>query len=291
MNVLLLYNPKSGMRTFPDELDRVIEAFQKKGDQVIPYRLDSNAGMKAFLENMDLNKVSKMLVAGGDGTIHQVVNTMIQMEIDKPLGLFPTGTANDFSQYFGIPKDIDGMIEVALRDTTASADVGKINDRYFINVASFGNLVDISQRVNEQAKNVLGVLAYYIKGIEEFPRLKAVKAKFTLEGNVIEEDIFFALVMNGKSAGAFRKLAPFSDISDGLLDVLIFKKCPVIEIVPLLMQVVNGEHPKSDHIIYAKAKDIKIECESELVSDLDGEVGPKLPLEIQVVPQKLKIIK
>lgn len=291
MNVLLLYNPKSGMRSFPDELDRVFEAFQNKGDQVIPHRLESTEGMKSFLKNMDMEKVSKILVAGGDGTIHQVVNAMIQMDIDKPLGLFPTGTANDFSQYFGIPKDIGGMIEFALRDTTANADVGKVNDRYFINVASFGNLVDISQRVNEQAKNVLGVLAYYIKGIEEFPRLKAVKAKFSLEGNIIEEDIFFALVMNGKSAGAFRKLAPFSDISDGLLDVLIFKKCPVIEIVPLLMQVVNGEHPKSDHIIYAKAKDIKISCESELISDLDGEVGPRLPLEIQVVPQKLRIIR
>lgn len=291
MNVLLLYNPKAGTRVFPDELDRVIEAFQNKGKQVIPHRLSGTDLMEAFLKNQDMESVEKILVAGGDGTIHQVVNTMMHLDIHKPIGIFPTGTANDFSQYFGIPKDIDGMIKVALRDTVAHADVGKVNDRYFINVASFGNLVDISQRVNEQAKNVLGVLAYYIKGIEEFPRLKSVRATFELDDGHMEEDIFFALVMNGKSAGAFRKLAPFSDISDGLLDVLIFKKCPVIEIVPLLMQVVNGEHPKSDHIIYAKASRIKVSCQADLTSDLDGEAGPPLPLEIQVEQKRLQIIK
>lgn len=291
MNVLLFYNPKAGTRTFQDDLDQIIEAFQNNGDQIIPHRLKNNEILEAFLEKTDMETVSKILIAGGDGTINQVVNIMMKLGLHKPIGIFPVGTANDFAQYFEMPKDIEGMIDVALRNTTVKCDIGKANDRYFINVASFGNLVDISQRVNEQAKNVLGVLAYYIKGIEEFPRLKSVKARFDMDNETIDEEIFFALVMNGKSAGAFRKLSPYSEINDGMLDVLIFKKCPMYEIVPLLMQVWNGEHPKSNSIHYSKTQKVHIECANPLISDLDGETGPELPLDIEVVKGQLEIIK
>ncbi|MCD4712142.1 MAG: YegS/Rv2252/BmrU family lipid kinase [Clostridiales bacterium] len=291
MNVLLFYNPKAGTRTFQDDLDLIIEAFQNNGDQIIPHRLKNNELLEDFLKRTDMETISKILIAGGDGTIHQVVNMMMKLSLDKPIGIFPVGTANDFAQYFEMPKDIEGMIKVALRDTTVKCDIGKANDRYFINVASFGNLVDISQRVNEQAKNVLGVLAYYIKGIEEFPRLKSVQARFEMDNEIIDEEIFFALVMNGKSAGAFRKLSPYSEINDGMLDVLIFKKCPMYEIVPLLMQVWNGEHPKSNAIHYSKTQKVHIECVNPLISDLDGETGPELPLDIEVIKGRLEIIK
>lgn len=291
MNVILFYNPKAGTRTFQDDLDQIIKAFQDNGDQIIPHRLKNNEILEAFFEKTDMKTVSKFLIAGGDGTIHQVVNMIMKLGLDKPIALFPAGTANDFAQYFEMPKDIDGMIKVALRDTTIKCDIGKANDQYFINVASFGNLVDISQRVNEQAKNVLGVLAYYIKGIEEFPRLKSVQARFEMDNEIVDEEIFFALVMNGKSAGAFRKLSPYSEINDGMLDVLIFKKCPMYEIVPLLMQVWNGEHPKSNAIHYSKTQKVHIECVNPLISDLDGEMGPELPLDIEVIKGRLEIIK
>ena len=112
-----------------------------------------------------------------------------------------------------------------------------------------------------------------------------------MDNEVIDEEIFFALVMNGKSAGAFRKLSPYSEINDGLLDVLIFKKCPMYEIVPLLMQVWNGEHPKASAIHYSKTNKVHIECKNTLISDLDGETGPELPLDIEVIKGRLEIIK
>lgn len=291
INVLLLYNPKSGSATFSENLEYVVMRFQKEGQQIIPYRMDNIDDFKRYMEAMDFKWIHKILIAGGDGTIHQVVNEMIRHDVDVPIALFPTGTANDFSQFFGVPKSLDGMIEHALKNTFTTCDLGKANDQFFINVASFGNLVDISQRVNDQAKNVLGVLAYYLKGIEEFPRLKSFDIQIKTEDRNEEMRVFFALIMNGKSAGGFRKLAPYSEINDGLLDVVVFKKCPVLEIMPLLLQVVSGEHPNSEHIEYFQTEAIEIKTEGTIGTDLDGEIGPNLPLKIQVVKSRLKVIQ
>ena len=289
MKVLLLYNPKSGTRSFPAQLDYVIDRFQSEGMQIIPYRMKNIQSVEAYLEKLDFSDIKKIIVSGGDGTVHQVVNLMKKLDIQRPLAIFPSGTANDFAQYFEIPKDVMGMTEIALTDHYVRCDLGKANDKYFINVASFGNLVDISQRVNEQTKNVIGVLAYYIKGVEEISKLKTFEATITVDGNTFIENIYFALIMNGRSAGGFRKLAPYSDVTDGLLDVLIFKKCPLLDLMPLMVQVLNGEHPKSDYIQYIQGKQIYVNCEEEITSDLDGETGPQLPLDIQVLAGGIEI--
>jgi len=289
MKVLLLYNPKSGSRNFHAQLDYVIERFQNEGMQVIPYRMKDVDHLESYMMNLDFSTYKKIIISGGDGTVHQVVNLMMRLGITCPIAIFPSGTANDFAQYFDIPKDIEGMTNLALSDSYVPCDLGKVNGTYFINVASFGNLVDISQRVNEQTKNVLGVLAYYIKGIEEIPKLRAFQATISVDHLVIEEQIYFVLIMNGRSAGGFRKLAPYSDISDGLLDVIVFKKCPVLELMPLLIKVWNGEHPKSDFIQYIQTKHVSVSCEEDITSDLDGETGPQLPLSIEVVQGCLKV--
>lgn len=287
--VVLFYNPKSGNETFKNQVDYVVERFNKAGKILIPFRLTSEDILDQYMELIKWNGVEKIIIAGGDGTIHMILNKMLNQHIHKKVALFPVGTANDFAQYFKMPHDLDELIDIALNDHYKVCDVGQINDQYFINIASFGNLVNISQKVNNQSKTNIGVLAYYIKGIEELPKLKPIHATFKMADKTFEEDIFFALVMNGKSAGGFKKLAPYSDISDGKLDILVFKKCPILEIMPLLIKVLSGEHPKSQYIEYFQTDSITIECEDGGISDLDGEPGPEFPLNISVLSEFVEI--
>lgn len=287
--VLFLYNPHSGDGTVSDQLEFIIRRFQEANHQIIPYRLSGMENLSIYLDALPFEFIDKVVISGGDGTLHQIINQLAQRAIKKPIGIFPTGTANDFSQYFNIPSDIEGMVDVVTQGLLKPCDLGKANDAYFINVACFGNLVDISQRVNPQAKNVLGVLAYYIKGIEEIPKLRAFEARIKTPKRQIDELIYFALFMNGQSAGGFRKIAPYSEINDGLLDVVVFKKCPVYELMPLLIKVVNGEHPNSEYIEYFKANELEVSCDSEVGTDLDGEAGPDLPMTISVLSGYLEI--
>jgi len=286
---ILFYNPYAGSGLFASQLDDIISRFQSEKKVLVPHRLGDEILTEKFVKSLNWDNIEKIIIAGGDGTINQVLNTLLKKEINKPIAIFPVGTANDFSKMLNISDDLDEMIEIALEDHYMPCDIGKANDRYFVNVASFGNLVEVGQKVNPQTKTTLGVLAYYIKGIEELPKLKPVRVKFITESRNYEDDVFFALIMNGKSAGGFRKLSPKSDVQDGLFDIVIFKKCPLIEIMPLLLQVWNGEHPKSIYIEYFKAKAIEIYAEQTLSSDLDGESGPMLPLKIENISQKLLV--
>lgn len=289
MKVLLIYNPHSGNRTFKNNLDCILEKFEEKDYLVIPYRINENCDLSELFQKIDPAEFKKILIAGGDGTIHQVVNVLMSKEINIPIGIYPMGTANDFAQNFDLPSDIEGITEIFTRDNYTSSDLGMVNGKYFINVASLGCLTDISQRTDPKAKNSFGVFSYYLKGIEEFQKLRTIKVKVTSEAFIFEDEIYFMLIMNGKSAGGFKKIGPFAVINDGLLDIFIFKKCPLLELMVLVGKVLKGEHVHSPQVLYFQTSKLSVECEEKICTDLDGERGVAFPLEIEVIPRKLKI--
>lgn len=287
--VLLFYNPYSGNGMFKNNLDNIIERFQNSGFQVVPVRAARGGSIEQALAEMDQSMYRQIIVAGGDGTINICVNAMIQNDIDLPLAIFPTGTANDFASYFSIPKDINSMVDVAMGDHYTNVDVGKCNDRYFINVAALGNLVDVSQKTDPNLKNTLGVLAYYLKGASEVVNLKALPVKLTTPEKVYEEEMFFMVVMNGVSAGGFKKLSPSSDIQDGKLNVILFRKMPVIDFIPLFFGVLAGNCETNKNVLTFETDRLTIESPVEISTDVDGEHGEKLPLEFSVLERKLKV--
>lgn len=287
--VLLFYNPHSGNGMFKNNLDGIINRFQESNFQVVPVRVAKGTAIQQALAEMDQSMYRQIVVAGGDGTINICVNAMIRNNIDLPLAIFPTGTANDFAGYFDLPKDIESMVDVAMGDKFTYADVGKCNDRYFINVAALGSLVDVSQKTDPNLKNTLGVVAYYLKGASEVVKLRALPVKLTTDDKVIEEEMYFMLVMNGMSAGGFKKLSPTSDIQDGKLNVILFRKMPIIELVPLLFGVISGNYLENKNILTFETDNLVIESEEDISTDVDGEHGEKLPLHFSVLEKKLRI--
>jgi len=290
MNILLIYNPKSGHQSFTQSLDLIIKRVQEEGYQLLLYRLDGYEELGPYFDTVDLDAVDRIWIAGGDGTLNTVVNEMLKRSIELPIGIFPVGTANDFANYFELPKSIDEQIDIALGHICTPADIGKMNDQYFINVASLGALIDVSQRTDTTAKNTLGMLAYYIKGLEELPTLKPIDVRLTLGEMTFNRSLYFMLVMNGKSAGGFKKLGNFADISDGLFDVIIFNKCPVFEMMGLLIKVMNGEHVNSEYVEYYQTNEIVVESDQNIPSDVDGEGGSELPLKIINIPRRIRVL-
>ena len=286
--VLLVYNPSAGNGMFKNNLDKIISKFQAKGMLVQPVRIDENIQINDIIKNSKLS-YKKIIAAGGDGTINSVVNALIANDKDIPLAVFPAGTANDFAHYFGIPTDINGMIDIALEDNYVTADVGEYNDRYFVNVAAIGSVIDVSQKTETSVKNVLGIMAYYLKALTELHSLKPVKVDIHTPDMKLSEEIFFMVVLNGSSAGGFRKLGIHSSINDGVLDVIIFKEMPMIEIPMLIFDVLHGKHENSDRVIYFQTKKIHIESEEQISTDIDGETGEPLPLDIEIVDKRVRV--
>ncbi len=287
---LLIYNPMAGNGQFKNQLDTLINLFQEAGQPLVAYRLNHLEELEPMLRALPAGEYGKILIAGGDGTLHHGINALLNAGVNLPVGIYPMGTANDFSQFFNLPGSVEEITEVLLGSNTVSCDVGLANGSYFINVASLGHLIDISQRVDLQLKNIFGVLAYYLKGLEEIPQMKPIAVRIESEEMTLADEIYFVLIMNGRSAGGFKRIAPDASVCDGLLDVCVFGKCPVFEIMPLILQVVAGEHVNSPYVTYFKTQALTIHCDEAVGTDLDGEKGVALPMAVRLIPGALRVL-
>jgi len=285
---ILVYNPISGDASFKFKLDNVIENFQHKGCIVIPFRITNRQDTSDFVLLTQEIGAEGIIVSGGDGTIHEVINIMLTHEVDLPIGIIPSGTSNDFAAYLQIEKNIDMCVDTIIKGKIKAFDVGSVNDKYFFNVASAGLMTSVAHSADVALKNTLGKMAYYIKGLGELPNFKALKMKITADDVVIEEEVFLFLVMNSGTVGGFPRLVPYAQIDDGKLDVLIVNKCNLPELMSLFISFLKGIHYNSKHVTYLQAEKICIECTEDVDSDLDGELGPKLPLHIEVLSCKVR---
>ena len=218
-----------------------------------------------------------------------MVNAMAKQGISLPIGILPVGTANDFSKFLGIPFDVEKACKQIISSTVTTVDLGSINDKYFVNVASTGLFTDVSQKTDVNLKNTIGKLAYYLKGLEELPNFRPLKVKISSEQVNFDGTMYLMLIFNGKTAGNFN-LATRADATDGMLDVIVFKAVQIYELIPLFIKVLKGEHLDSDKVIYFKTDRLHIECNEDIVTDIDGEKGPDFPLDIKCIKGGLKIL-
>ena len=287
-NVRFIYNPYSGENNIINELDNVIKLHQEVDLTVVPYRIQKGKDLAEALDIID-KTYSYILIAGGDGTIDSLVNAMKHRNINIPIGILPVGTANDFGKFINMPTDIQEACKQILDSKPVAVDVGKINDNYFINVASTGLFTDISQKIDTNLKNTIGKLAYYLKGIEELPNFRKLKVKLSSKECNYDGEMYLLLVFNGKTAGNLN-LATEAEITDGKLDVIMFKAIQVMELLPLFIKLLKGEHLDSDKVVYFKTDDVYIESSEDIVTDIDGERGPDFPLRIQCIKGGIKLL-
>ena len=97
------------------------------------------------------------------------------------------------------------------------------------------------------------------------------------------------VVMNGISAGGFKRISPESEINDGMMDVILFRKMPILELGPLLFNVIHGNHSKSKHVLTFQTDHLRIESEDNISTDIDGEKGEPFPMEFSILHNRLRI--
>lgn len=230
-----------------------------------------------------------VIAAGGDGTLYEVINGMAEKAHRPPLGIIPLGTTNDFARALNVPRNWEGAVDVILQQHARAIDVGKMNQRYFINIAGGGSLTELTYEVPSKLKTMLGQMAYYMKGIEKLPRLRPIELYIqTPEGDMHEEVMLF-LISNSNSVGGFERLAPDASLSDGLFDVLILKKCNLAEFIRVASLALRGEHLDDPNIIYMQTNSIQVTSPDYVQINLDGEFGGTLPCSFTNLPQHLHI--
>jgi len=289
--VKLIYNPAAGDQSFNSSLDMFLKYFQGAGFKVDIFRSMEPGDFEEGLKNID-DKFEAVIVAGGDGSASEILNLLQKKEIDLPLGIIPAGTANDFASFLGMTQDIEKSIKRILDWKIREIDVGKVNDRYFLNVCLGGIISQIAHGTETDMKNRLGKAAYYLQGLKELPNIKSMNLRIESSEKVIEGDFLGFFVFNSKDAGGFKNIARLASIDDGLFDLLAVKTGNILKLSSAAADLFNGKDIKNDNLIYLQDNYLKItmlNADKEVHCDIDGEKGPAFPLEIKLIPSAQKV--
>lgn len=273
----IIYNPTAGREMFKRELATVLERFEVAGYETSAHATVGGGDAIRAANYAVEREFDIIVVAGGDGTINEVING-IAPEAKRPkLGIIPTGTTNDFARALNIPRHTMKAVDIILNNDSMLLDIGKVNEHYFMNIAGGGELTELTYDVPSKLKAVLGQLAYYMKGIEMLPFIKPTRTKIEYDGHVVDEDIMLFLVANTNSVGGFEKLAPDAKINDGYFDLIILREANLAEFIRIATLALRGAHIEDDSVIYTKAKHIKVTPADKMQLNIDGEYGGLLP--------------
>lgn len=291
--VQILYNPKAGRkRKSRNFVARLVYLLCQQGEKVNIYPSRKKGDLTEFFDTFDPEGCKTIFVLGGDGTLNEVVNGMMKNKVNIPIFLAPIGTANDFAYYLGINANVDRCVKLYNEGNIRNIDVGVGNNTYFINVCGAGLFTNSVMEFDPKKKEKWGKLAYYAKGLGMLRLFKRYRLRIVKDGEELEDDFYFFLALNGVSTGGLKKIACEAVADDGLLDFVAIKAMKFTCIIPLFIRVLMGRHLRNKNIVFFKTKHVYIEAvNKDWVfghSDLDGQHGPDLPIDISLVPKALR---
>jgi diacylglycerol kinase (ATP) len=286
----LIYNPSSGREEIKRKLPEILQRLERGGLETSTHAtIGEGDAILAATEAVERG-FDVIIAAGGDGTLNEVINGMAEKKRRPLLGILPLGTTNDFARALSIPRKWEAACDIITHQFTRSIDVGKVNHKYFINIAGGGSMTELTYEVPSKMKTMIGQLAYYMKGLEKLPRLRPIEVYIKSPEMDLHEQVMLFLITNSNSVGGFEKLAPEASLDDGLFDVFILKRCNLGEFIRVVSAALRGEHINDPNVIYFKTNSIQVTSPDYVQINLDGEFGGTLPSMFSLLPSHIKII-
>jgi YegS/Rv2252/BmrU family lipid kinase len=244
-----------------------------------------------------------VIAAGGDGTLNQVLNGMLQgreSETKLPLiGIFPIGSGNDFARSVDITAEVNQLIENLKVLKHRNLDVGKIDFRndagekgfsYFINVADAGMGPEVVRMVNKSDRTFGSDVAYYFAILSTFFTYKPMEVKIKTSGWQWKNKLRTVAIGNGKFYGHGICIAPDAKMDDGIFSSFVCGDVSVLEFIRhsgALKKGLKVNHPK---VNYDTANQIELTSESPCRVEADGELLGFLPAAINIIPGRIKFL-
>lgn len=237
-----------------------------------------------------------VVAAGGDGTVHEVVNGLAQAadaagaEVVGRLGVLPIGSGNDMAVMSGVPLRLHEALQRLAQPRTRRIDLGRINDRYFDNSigAGFEAQVTVESR---KIRRLRGMLIYLTAIFRALGRYPSPPMRVQWDGGEVYKRILMVSVGNSRRSGGGFYVTPDAIQDDGLLDLGIADALPTWRILGLLPRVMRGTHKSDPAIFLTRTTHIVVECQHPLPVHADGEViyTDAHRLEISVQPRRLEV--
>lgn len=294
--IRLFLNPTAGRGRAGRRQDRIVELLQSEGLPLELHKSSAVGNLEEQVRSHVDNGASRIVVAGGDGSVHEAVNGIMRSVNDAALGVIPTGTGNDFAKACDIPLDWEHAARL-LADRLAAGqyartiDIGTMNDRYFANGAGIGLDAKVT-RIARSYRLPIGDLVYLlaiframVDGIAT-PRLEISSAGFSWDGPAT-----LASISNGPWIGGMFHIAPMARNDDGRLELMIADPVSRRRILSLLPKLISGTHMKEAEIRHQRVTSLSVVSSEPVDSHLDGEMqAMQQRFEFEILPSALHLL-
>ena len=292
----LFLNPAAGRGRAGRREARIRELLQTQVGTVEVHRSSGVGDLEERVCRRVEHGARRIVVVGGDGSVHEAVNGIVRAGRDVALGLIPCGTGNDFAKACGVSLDwqqaaYDAAGRIASGRDSRTVDVGRMNERYFANGAGIG----FDARVTEIARSLrapIGDLVYLygiLRGMAE--GVATPRMRITADTAVWDGPLTLANVANGPWVGGMFHIAPMADPGDGTFDLMIAGPVSRVRILSLLPALMRGRHIGKAEISHTPVTRLLVEADEPVVSHLDGELQrPQRRFEIELLPGALRLL-
>jgi YegS/Rv2252/BmrU family lipid kinase len=291
-NYAVIINPHSGRKKGAEVWRKLRPLFQNKGIDTHEFISTHTGHPYEIVSRLNLSIYDAIVVLGGDGTMHEVVNGIMDREdkLTKPIGLISCGTGNSFMH------DLEGVnpikaAEIILAGHTIFIDLARITmpglQLHAFNILGWGLTVTINNLAEKWRK--LGGQRYNIAALAEILKNPKWQVKITLDGEVLEGEYAFFLACNTVYSGNGMRVAPNAVLNDGLMDVIILKEASRWRLIKLFAKIFSGKHIYDPLITYRQVSSFSIHPVENSVLNIDGQVTGHTPAVVNMVREALEV--
>jgi YegS/Rv2252/BmrU family lipid kinase len=288
--VFVVLNPMAG-RSTPDDVRQALERHLGEQSQTAIYETTGQEDVVAIVRAELAKAPSIVVAAGGDGTISDVAEALIGT--DTRLGIIPVGTANVFARELGIPLDLEGACALLDSPTnTTSVDAMKVGEQYFVLQIGIGIDSLMIRDTDRQSKRRFGRAAYLWTAFTRLIGYQPTRFTIVADGKRMRPRASQVLIANGGVLGMppFR-WGPNIRPDDGKIDVCIVSARTALDYLGLIWHTITGQQRRDRNVRYLTAeRGIAISADQPLPIQADGEIIGDTPIQIEVIPDALKVI-
>ena len=285
--LLVISNPTSGSGAGAATLRGVQALLDERG---ISHRCEATRRPGHAVELADMavrEKMDGIVCLGGDGTIFEIVNGLKGRFMT--LYFVPCGTGNDFVRVLNLPKDPVEALRLQLDGRPHPIDVGRVNERYFLNVSGCGFDVEVLRQAVRFKRFGKDLLPYLLGILAALRKFKPLDIELTMDGKTEKRSVTIISVGNGRYFGGGMMPAPHAEIDDGLFDVIYVDKLNRPAILRLLTRFIKGKHTDLPFAHESRCRTLTIRCPGMTVN-MDGELWPMDVAEYELLPGAAQVM-
>ena len=294
--VMLIINPSSGKGAGKEIQSDLEKALYTSFDDVETKFTEGEGDAKNWAREASGEGYEAVVVVGGDGTVNEGISGIAEADSTIKFGFVPLGTANDLARALGISLKPQEAAKNLANFKTRKIDIAKINDQYFCNVAAIGSIPTAVMETSSEEKSKFGFFAYVRDSMRAVLKDDQYTYKLVLDDDEeIEISTKVLVIALTNSVGSFENMIAGATPDDGLLHIMTLKDENLLAELPGMLHELNGGYiSEASNMITYNVKKVAIsvinEDADEVKVNIDGEVGPALPIDIEVLPSHVEVM-